>query len=70
MGAGGEAPAPPRARGLSAPAKHHIELRSKLLDAHPELRALSGPQPLQLLPVLGLLCAAASHRTTATHPAH
>ena len=57
MGAGGDAQARPLARGLSAPAKHHIELRSKLLDAHPELRALSGPQPLQLLPVLALLCA-------------
>ena len=44
-------------RSLSAPAKHHIELRRELLDAHPELRALSGPQPLQLLPVLALLCA-------------
>ena len=57
MGGGGDAEAIPRARGLSAAAKHHIELRSKLLEAHPELRALSGPQPLQLLPVLALLCA-------------
>ena len=57
MGGGGDAEALPRTRGLSAAAKHHIELRSKLLEAHPELRALSGPQPLQLLPVLALLCA-------------
>lgn len=57
MGGSGDAEALPRTRGLSAAAKHHIELRSKVLEAHPELRALSGPQPLQLLPVLALLCA-------------
>ena len=45
------------ARDLSAPAKHHLTLRRRLLDAHPELRSLSGPQPLQLLPVLALLAA-------------
>ena len=42
---------------LSAPARHHLALRKRILDEHPELRSLSGPQPLQLLPVLALLVA-------------
>ena len=44
-------------KGLSAPARLHLEQQRQLLKEHPHLRAYSGPQPLQLVAVLALLAA-------------
>lgn len=53
----GSAPAQPStpAREISAHARRHKRMRDAILAERPELRALYGPQPLQLLPIVALL---------------